>query len=103
VYRHPHKIIFLSLLIFTLCSDQKIIPDEKFVAVYVDLLVMHDSTSQDQFPIDSIKAIVFREHEITAKDYEHTIEHYNYSPEKWEDFFDKAAVYLEKLKQENVH
>jgi hypothetical protein len=103
VFRQLHKIIFLPLLIFAFCSDERIIPEEKFVAVYVDLLVMHDSTSQDQFPIDSIKAIVFREHEITAEDYEHTIEHYNYSPEKWEDFFNKAAAYLEKLKQENVH
>jgi hypothetical protein len=61
---------------------------------------MQDTTSANQNSIDSIKSVVFQKHNITAKDYEQTIEHYNSSPDKWDEFFDKATAYVEKLKQE---
>jgi formate-dependent nitrite reductase cytochrome c552 subunit len=90
----------LSIILFFSCSDEKIIEEEKFIEVYIDLLIMQDTTSANQNSIDSIKSIVFQKHSITAKDYEQTIEQYNSSPEKWEEFFTKATAYVEKLKQE---
>jgi hypothetical protein len=89
-----------SLILFSSCSNEKVIEEEKFIEVYVDLLIMQDTTSANQNSIDSIKSIVFQKHSITAKDYEQTIELYNSSPEKWDEFFDKATAYVEKLKQE---
>ena len=89
-----------SVLIFFSCDDDKVIEEEKFIKVYVDLLFVQDTTSSYQIPIDSISAVVFKTHGITAENYQHTIDHYNSSPEKWEDFFSKATAYVEKLKQE---
>ena len=87
-------------MIFFSCDDNKVIEEEKFIKVYVDLLIVQDTTSSYQLPIDSISAIVFKKHGITAENYQHTIDHYNSSPEKWEDFFSKATEYVEQLKQE---
>lgn len=87
-------------MIFFSCDDHKVIEEEKFIKVYVDLLLVQDTTSSYQFPVDSISAVVFKAHGITAENYQHTIDYYNSSPEKWEDFFSKATAYVEKLKQE---
>ena len=89
-----------AVIIFFSCNDNKVIEEEKFIKVYVDLLLVQDTTSSYQIPVDSISAVVFKTHGITAENYQHTIDHYNSSPEKWEDFFSKATAYVEKLKQE---
>jgi hypothetical protein len=91
------------IIFFINCDDEEIIEEEKFIKVYVDLLIMQDTTSSNQISLDSIQTIVFNKYDITAKDYEHTIAYYNSSPKKWEDFFDKATDYVEKLKQEAVN
>jgi hypothetical protein len=90
-------------MIFFNCNDNKVIEEEKFIKVYVDLLLVQDTTSSYQLPVDSISTVVFKAHGITAENYQHTIDHYNSSPEKWEDFFSKATAYVEKLKREAEH
>lgn len=88
------------VLIFSSCDDEKVIEEEKFIKVYVDLLIIQDTSSSYRLTPDSIRAVVFKKHGITADNYQHTIDHYNSSPEKWEEFFNKATAYVEKLKQE---
>jgi hypothetical protein len=89
-----------SLIIFSSCDDEKIIEEENFITIYIDLLIMQDTTNSNQFSIDSIKTVVFQRHGITPENYQRTLEYYNSSPENWEEFFNKATAYVEKLKQE---
>ena len=88
------------MIIFSNCDDNKVIEEGKFLKVYVDLLIVQDTSSSYQLPLDSVRATVFKRHGITTENYQQTIDHYNSSPEKWEDFFSKATAYVEKLKQE---
>ena len=95
----PLLIITASLLIS--CSEEEVIPEEKFIHVYVDLMIVQDTTRTNPLPLDSLKEIVFTKHDITSGLYDKTIAKYNSSPEDWEEFFDKAIAYLEELKTKN--
>ena len=92
-------IIFLLLFILA-CDKGPPIQEEKFIKVYVDLLIVQDTTTAETFPLDSIKTLVFTKHNISSKQYDETIGYYNSRPEKWAAFFDSAKVYVERLKKE---
>jgi hypothetical protein len=92
-------IIFLLLFILA-CDKGPPIQEEKFIKVYVDLLIVQDTTTAETFPLDSIKTLVFTKHNISSEQYDETISYYNSRPEKWAAFFDSAKVYVERLKKE---
>jgi hypothetical protein len=101
VNRLPQKLLQLLIipaLLLSSCSEEEVITEEKFVHVYVDLMIVQDTTRVYSLPLDSLKEIVFTKHNITSELYDKTIAKYNSSPENWEDFFDKAIAYLEELK-----
>ena len=89
----------LSLFI-TACDKEPPIPEEKFIKVYVDLLIIQDTTNTDTFSLDSVKTIVFDRHSISVEQYDATINYYNSEPEKWQAFFDSATAYVEGLKKD---
>ncbi|MBT8386607.1 MAG: DUF4296 domain-containing protein [Ignavibacteria bacterium] len=90
--------IFVIFLLLSSCSEEEVIPEEKFIQVYVDLMIVQDTTRVNSMPLDSLKEIVFTKHNITSELYDKTVAEYNSSPENWEEFFDKAIAYLEVLK-----
>ena len=100
---HFTKIIFLfiTIILFSACEKNPAISEDKFIKVYVDLLIMHDTTSTNNISLDSLKAIVFEKNKITAEQYDATIQYYNEQPKRWEGFFDKALAYAEKLKKDS--
>jgi hypothetical protein len=92
-------LIIISLVIsYSACEDKTDIPEEKFIKIYVDLLVMQDTTVTNPVSLDSMKALIFSRFNITNAQYERKIALYNSSPEKWEKFFDKAIAYVEEMK-----
>jgi hypothetical protein len=91
-------ILIISVLLLISCSEEEVIPEEKFVHIYVDLMIVQDTTRANPLSLDSLKQIVFTKHDITSDLYDKTIAKYNSSPENWEEFFDKAIAYLEELK-----
>ncbi len=99
--RLPQKLLQLLIipaLLLSSCSEEEVIPEEKFIHVYVDLMIVQDTTRVNSLPLDSLKDIVFTKHNITSELYDKTVAKYNSSPENWEEFFDKAIAYLEELK-----
>ena len=100
--RNFYKTAFLIVtLLFTLlisCTEDEKIPEEKFIKIYVDILIAQDTSSVLNPSIDSIKTIVFERYDITEILYQENIDFYNESPERWEAFFDSALVYVENLK-----
>ena len=97
-----NKITFLiiSALLLSACDKAPPIPEEKFIKVYVDLLIIQDTTTADTFSLDSIRTLVFTRHDISSEQYDETINYYNSQPEKWLAFFDSATAYVEGLKKE---
>ncbi|HSW56758.1 MAG TPA: DUF4296 domain-containing protein [Ignavibacteriaceae bacterium] len=97
------KITFLiiSTLFLSACDKGPPIPEEKFIKVYVDLLIIQDTKTAETFPLDSIKTLVFTKHNILSEQYDETINYYNSQPEKWVAFFDSATVYVERLKRDS--
>ena len=99
--RLPQKLLQLLIipaLLLSSCSEEEVIPEEKFIHVYVDLMIVQDTTRVNSLPLDSLKDIVFTKHNITSELYDKTVAKYNSSPENWEEFFNKAIAYLEELK-----
>jgi len=90
-------ILPIAILFFS-CKDQPRISEDKFIRVYVDLLIEHDSSSVQNISLDSLKLSVFQKHKITEELYQNTIDYYNETPQRWEAFFDKATAYVEELK-----
>ena len=91
-------LLIIPILILYSCSEEEVIPEEKFIHVYVDLMIVQDTTRANPLPLDALKEIVFTQHKISTELYDKTIAKYNSSPEDWEEFFDKAIAYLEELK-----
>ena len=92
-------LVALSFLL-SACDKEPPIPEEKFIKVYVDLLVIQDTTTSSTFSLDSVKTLVFTRHNISDEDYDATINYYNSQPEKWVAFFDSATAYVEGLKKQ---
>ena len=93
-------LLIVSSLLLSGCDKEPPIPEEKFIKVYVDLLIIQDTTNTDTFSLDSVKTIVFDRHSISVEQYDATINYYNSEPEKWQAFFDSATVYVEGLKKD---
>jgi len=85
-------------MLFASCDNKEILPEEKFIEVYVDILVAEDTTTLNSITSDSLKTIILSKHNTTEAVYQNTIDYYNESPERWEKFFDKVVAYVEKLK-----
>lgn len=95
-------LLFISIILLQGCGkEQKIIPEDKFIQVYVDLLLVSDTTSTDKLSLDSLKTLVFKNHNVISEEYDATISYYNSQPKRWEEFFDKAIAYAEKLKKDD--
>lgn len=99
------SIKFTLFVVFTLllsgCDKAPPIPEEKFIKVYVDFLIIQDTTSANTFSLDSIKTLVFTKHNISSEQYDETINYYNLQPEKWSALFDSATAYVEGLKKQS--
>jgi hypothetical protein len=93
-------LLIVSSLLLSGCDKEPPIPEEKFIKVYVDLLIIQDTTNTDTFSLDSVKTIVFDRHSISVEQYDATINYYNSEPEKWQAFFDSATAYVEGLKKD---
>ena len=98
------SIKFTLFVVFTLllsgCDKGPPLSEDKFIKVYVDLLIIQDTTTVNNFSIDSVKSLVFTRHNISAGEYEATVNYYNSQPEKWVAFFDSTTAYVERLKKE---
>ena len=94
------KIIFLfiTFVLFSACEKSPALPEDKFIKVYVDILVAQDTLQDKSIPPDSIRAIILKKHNIPDSLYTNTIDYYNSSEERWEKFFDRAIKYVEELK-----
>lgn len=97
------SIKFLLFFIFSLflsaCDKGPPIAEEKFIKVYVDFLIIQDTSVTNPVSIDSIRNIVFFKNDLTSEQYDKTIEYYNSRPEKWEAFFDSVTAYVERLRK----
>jgi len=93
--------LLLLLLLITIvvnCTEEKLIPENKLIDIYVDILITQDTVSAKNISTDSIKTLVLAKYDVSDSLYNRTIQYYNQNPERWEKFFDRAIKYLEKLK-----
>ncbi len=95
-------IFFLLLFILSGCSRSKVIDENKFIKVYTDLIIAQDTAAAPINNLDSLKAIVFKQDQITADEYNATVEYLNKDPQRWEKFFNKAIAYVENLRKQNL-
>ena len=93
-------LFIVTILLFQGCEKDPPIQEEKFIKVYVDLLIIQDTTTVESFSTDSVKSLVFARHNISSEQYEKMLDYYNSQPEKWTAFFDSATSYVERLKKE---
>ena len=68
--------------------------------LYVDLLIIQDTTTTTNFSLDSVKTLVLNRYNVSTEQYDSMIRYYNSHPEKWIVFFDSATVYVERLRLE---
>ncbi|NWF89247.1 MAG: DUF4296 domain-containing protein [Ignavibacteriaceae bacterium] len=92
------SLFFAVVILFLTGCDQKI-DEEKFVAVYSDLLIAKDTISYSGYSEDDLLKQILKKHDVKFAEYEATISYYNEDSERWEGFFDKAAAYLEEQRK----
>ena len=87
----------MTVFIFS-CSKDDIIPEDKFIKIYIDILVAQDTLTDNSISNDSLKTLILQKHNVTDSLFTKTIEYYNYNPDKWEKFFEDAIKQVEELK-----
>lgn len=100
IHQKFYIFIFIILFLSLSCEKEPPIPQEEFIKAYVDLLIMQDTTTAENFSPDSARSIVFAQHNISSEKYNEMLDYYNSQPEKWTVFFDSATAYVERLKKE---
>ena len=98
---HIAAVIILSGLVSG-CSKTKILNEDKFMKVYVDLVIAQDTINVPAAKFDSVKTVVFKLNGITGEDYNATINYYNKDPQKWQKFFIKTTDYVDRLRRKNL-
>ena len=91
-------IIFLLTAFIFSCSKDDILPEDKFIKIYIDILVAQDTLSDSSISNDSLKTLILRKCNVTDSVFTKTIEYYNYNPDKWEKVFEDAIKQVEELK-----
>ena len=93
-------LFIVSSLLLSGCDKAPPIPDEKFLELYIDLLIIQDTTTATNFSLDSVKTLVLDRHNVSSGQYDAMIDYYNSQPDKWIVFFDSATAYVDQLKLE---
>ena len=91
-------IIIISTVFIFSCSEEDILPDDKFRNIYIDILVAQDTLTDPLISADSLKTLTLKKYNVTDSIYSKTIDYYNNNPDKWEIFFEDAIKQVEKLK-----
>lgn len=91
-------IIFLLTAFIFSCSKDDILPEDKFIKIYIDILVAQDTLSDSSISNDSLKTLILEKYNVTDSVFTKTIEYYNYNPDKWEKVFEDAIKQVEELK-----
>lgn len=100
-FRLAAIIYFLIPLLFFIvsCSDNPPLKEEKFIRIYVDIVIAQDTTNANPSQTQNIKKNILKKYSVSEKDYKSTLDFYNSEPKRWQAFFDKAISYLEQLKK----
>ena len=101
-----YSTFILIILTFTIISCAKkpqtgyIIPEEKFVSVYGDMVVINDvekmtkaDSAHNRRQIDS----VFQSYSVTRDQFQRTVDYYNSDLEQWGGILEKVSKRLEAL------
>ena len=98
----PYTFIPLYLILFLIsCSNDKKINEDKFVKIYTDLVIAHDTMQTNATALDSLKQKILKKYEVTPGQYNYTVDYYNKDIERWEKFFNKATAYIDSLGSKN--
>lgn len=81
------------------CDKGPPIPEKTFLKIYVDLLIVQDTTTVNNYSIDSVRAIVLSRHNISENQYDEMISYYK-TDEKGK--IRKGGSEEEKQKEKNV-
>ncbi|MBE2280608.1 MAG: DUF4296 domain-containing protein [Ignavibacteriaceae bacterium] len=100
----PHSVKMFSLLavLFLLngCEKKNVIPEEKFVEIYVDFLMAQDSLGNSPQVSSEILRKLREKHNFTEETYKNTYDDLSDNPENFERFLDKCIAELQKRKEE---
>ena len=75
-------IIFLMTVIIFSCSKDDILPEDKFIKIYIDILVAQDTLTDNSISNDSLKTLILKKHNVIDSVFTKTIKYYNYDPAK---------------------
>jgi Domain of unknown function (DUF4296) len=92
---------FLMAIILSGCSRDKILDEDKFVKVYTEIVIAHDTIPDGAANFDSVKSAIFRNNGITSGQYDSTVIYYSKDVKRWESFFNKATVYIDTLRSKD--
>ncbi len=92
------RLLFLLTIFFVSCTDDKIIDEEKFVDIYSEVLLAQSASSSDPETTSKILEKVCKDFNVTLEQYNYTIDFYKLNVELWEIFFEKVVKKLEEKK-----
>ncbi len=86
-YQKQYWLIILLFFFTVACDESPPIPDKKFLELYVDLLIIQDTTTTTNFSLDSVKTLVLKRYKVSSGQYEAMLKYYNSNPRKMDCVF----------------
>jgi len=92
-------LLILQTVFLVSCSEKKILPEDKFVTVYAELIFAQD-TSSTLSSKQNFKSIILSRYNVSEKMYDSTVAYYNADPQRWTGFFDKVTKHVQDLQKQ---
>ena len=90
-------LVLISITFIISCEKSPPIPEESFIKIYSEMIIMQDTTSHAQV---QIRNNLLKKYNFSDEDYNKTIKFYSSDPERWSKFFDRVLIYLQDLQAE---
>lgn len=97
-YPQVFPVVLFLFFIFSGCSENNRINEDKFVKIYADLVIANDTLSADN-DFNKFRIEIFKRHDVSEEQYQKTVEFYNEKPERWKLFFDKVLNHVKTLQK----
>ncbi|MCA0387397.1 MAG: DUF4296 domain-containing protein [Bacteroidetes bacterium] len=87
--KNTFVLVFLSIsgLLLTGCSEkEEIIPNDKFVAIYLDLIKAQDTVGTSTMFVKPALEGILKKHGVTKAFYDKTVDFYMRNPKEFKEF-----------------
>ena len=105
-HKMKYPLLYISIILLLIpaaCGDQSEIDQDKMVDLYVNILIVEETYTNNLDSLTLNTKKVFDSFGVTEEEYKFTMESYKEDKDYWIEFFQKSLVLLDSLKSGDLN